>query len=141
MKRTRLVVAVLIAFGLACVVWMGDASAKTCSVGDKAQVLWKGKWYPAQVMQVKGSQCYIHYDGYSNSWDEWVGPSRIKITGTKTVSTGASIYPPGTSVQVKWKGKWYPARVKKAGNNSWYIHYDGYSNSWDEWVGPSRIRK
>ncbi len=46
------------------------------------QVLWKGTWYPASVLKTretkKGTQSFIHYDGYSASWDEWVGPERIR---------------------------------------------------------------
>jgi hypothetical protein len=44
-------------------------------------------------------------------------------------------------VKVNWKGSWWSASVIKVGKNSWKIHYDGYNNSWDEWVGPKRIRK
>ncbi|OGQ47073.1 MAG: hypothetical protein A3H42_01250 [Deltaproteobacteria bacterium RIFCSPLOWO2_02_FULL_46_8] len=46
--------------------------------GDAVQVLWSGTWYPARVLKTKQDQLYIHYDGYDNSWDEWVGPDRYK---------------------------------------------------------------
>ena len=142
MRRSKIflmVIAVMIFVGATMI---GVAHAKICSVGDSAQVLWKGKWYSAHVMKAKGDQCYIHYDGYSTSWDEWVGADRIRIAGLKPkVSSGPSSYPVGTAVQVNWKNKWWPAHVIAVGKNSWKIHYDGYSNSWDEWVGPSRIRK
>lgn len=46
----------------------------------------------------------------------------------------------GDAVKVEWKGSWWPARVIAVGKNSWKIHYDGYSSSWDEWVGPARIK-
>ena len=48
-------------------------------VGDKLNVEWKGVTYPATVIGVPGANQYkIHYDGYAASWDEVVGPSRIK---------------------------------------------------------------
>ena len=51
-------------------------------VGDHLMVEWKGKYYPATVQQVVGKdQYFIHYDGYENSWDETVGPSRIADDG------------------------------------------------------------
>lgn len=50
-------------------------------------------------------------------------------------------FPVGASVQVFWGGRWYPATVLKVGIDRWYIHYPGYTSSWDEWVGPARIRK
>jgi hypothetical protein len=83
-----------------------SAPASACSSGDKAEVLWKGGWYPAHVVKGKGSECYIHYDGYGNNWDEWVGPDRIKVASAR--------FNEGDSVQVKWKGSWWPAHVLKA---------------------------
>ncbi len=49
-------------------------------VAQTVQVQWKGKWYEAQILKVKDdcSQYYIHYTGWSDSWDEWVTPDRIK---------------------------------------------------------------
>ena len=112
-----------------------------CQPGDKADVKWKGRWYPATVITGKGNDCYIHYDGYDNSWDEWVGPARIRLTNAAPLVVGGSPYSIGEAVSVKWKGSWWPAHVLKAEPNRWYIHYDGYGSNWDEWVGPGRIQK
>lgn len=109
-----------------------SAPVSACSSGDKAEVLWKGSWYPAHVLKGKGAECYIHYDGYGSNWDEWVGPDRIKVASARFYE--------GDAVQVKWKGSWWPAHVLKAKGGLWKIHYDGYDSSWDEWVGPDRIR-
>lgn len=136
MKKTIILLgALLLVLGLAASAYAG------CKVGDKAEVLWKGKWYPATVKKVKENRCYIHYDGYAKSWDEWVGPKRIRIKGQETTSKKLDL-DIGDPVEVKWKGTWYPAHViainKK--KTSWKIHYDGYNNSWDEWVSANRIR-
>ncbi len=112
--------------------------ARACSVGDSAQVEWKGAWYPATVTKVNGDQCFIHYKGYGSNWDEWVGPNRIKITGAS--APAASSHSDGDPVQVLWKGTWYPAHVIGVKGNTLKIHYDGYDSSWDEWVGPNRYR-
>lgn len=48
------------------------------NVNDKVKVQWKGKWYSATVLKVKNNKYFIHYDGYAASWDEWVGPLRIR---------------------------------------------------------------
>lgn len=108
-----------------------------CSVGDSGKVLWKGTWYPATVKKVNEDQsrCYIHYTGYGNNWDEWVGGDRFRKEGG-----AAAAFKPGDAVEVKWKGNWYAASVLKVGDNKYKIHYDQYDNSWDEWVGPDRIR-
>lgn len=115
-----------------------------CSVGDKAQVEWKGAWYPATVLKTDGEECYIHYDGYASSWDEWVGPARIKLTSASagaSASSSPASWSEGDPVQVKWKNSWWPAHVLKVKGDQLYIHYDGYDNSWDEWVGPERYKK
>lgn len=76
-----------------------------------------------------------------------INPNQVPPPGaTNAVNTGTVVgggpYAPGTAVMVKWKGSWWPAHVMQVGpqGNRWFIHYDGYSSSWDEWVGPGRIR-
>jgi hypothetical protein len=63
-------------------------------VGAHGQVLWKGTWYAASIIAVTGTDKYkIHYDGYESSWDEVVGPSRMKGFGGATATaanTGAT---------------------------------------------------
>jgi len=56
------------------------AATTKFGVGDKVMVEWKGSWWPAEVTKLRdGKSPYrIHYDGYSNSWDEWVTDSRIR---------------------------------------------------------------
>jgi hypothetical protein len=118
---------------------LSSIAAPVCSVGDSGNVLWKGKWYPATVVKVNENQsrCYIHYTGYANSWDEWVGGDRFQKTSGESNASG---YNPGDAVSVKWKGQWYAASVLKVTNGKYKIHYDQYDNSWDEWVGNDRIR-
>ena len=48
------------------------------AVGQKVEVEWKKKWYPATVLQVKGGTHYITYTDYGSEWDEWVPSSRIR---------------------------------------------------------------
>jgi hypothetical protein len=44
----------------------------------------------------------------------------------------------------EWRGTWFPAKVMKRdeldGKPRYFIHYLGYDNSWDEWVGSDRVR-
>lgn len=49
-------------------------------IGDMIQVLWKGTWYDSEVIALqKGTNPYkIHYIGWSNSWDEWIGKNRMR---------------------------------------------------------------
>ncbi len=120
------------------------AEAKAlCSVGDKAQVLWGGKWWPATVLAVNpsGNKCKIHYKGYGSNWDEWVGAGRIKIVGNAPAAApGQSSYATGQSVKALWGGKWWNAQILKTKGNRFYIKYDGYSSKWNEWVGVNRLK-
>lgn len=120
-----------------------QAHALLCSPGNAAEVLWKGNWYPAVVKRAQSNRCYIHYNGYGNNWDEWVGADRIRVVGATNsaltvVQPGA--FQVGSPVSVHWGHQWWPAQVLKTHGNQLYIHYDGYGNNWNEWVGPSRYR-
>ena len=110
------------------------AAAFAYDVNDKVKVEWKGGIYPATILEAGDGKYLIHYDGYASSWDEWITEDRIK-------SSSAPEYAVGDSVKVKWNGKWYTAKVLKVNNGKYLIHYDGYDSSWDEWVGPGRMKK
>ena len=46
---------------------------------NQAEVEWHGTWWAAEVVKTNGDRYYIHYTGWDNSWDEWVGPDRIRM--------------------------------------------------------------
>ena len=48
------------------------------STGQRVKVEWNGTWWDASVLKVEPSSFFITYEGFDSSWDEWVGPSRIK---------------------------------------------------------------
>lgn len=50
-------------------------------------------------------------------------------------------YPAGTKVDALHQGSWSNATVKRElSPDRWLVSYDGWSDSWDEEVGPDRIR-
>ncbi len=125
-------------------------------VGDKVDVLWNGTYYKANVKKVADSKWFIHYDGYESSWDEWVGKDRIKVItktggnnkGGKTDvnsenNTGQnnSDWKVGDKLKVGWNNTWYPSTIIQVGDGKYKIYYDNYSNSYDEWVTPARMKK
>jgi len=121
--------------GIFMATWVGTLipsafAASPCSVGQKAEVLWKGTWYPATVLNVDEKKCYITYDGYDSSWNEWVETARFRASFEK-----------GDSVRILWKGKWYQGRVLEVSKKLYKITYDGYDSSWDEWVEPARVSR
>ena len=41
---------------------------------------------------------------------------------------------------VEWRGAWYDAKVLRKKPGYWFIRYVDDDDSWNEWVGPERIR-
>ena len=123
-----LLVAVLVPFLSA------SAEAKQCKAGDKAKVLWNGYYYQATLKAKKGDKYCVSYDGWAKSWDECVAPSRF--TCTKGMAFKA-----GQKVEVEWKSTYYPAKIKSLKGGKYCITYIGWESSWDECVGPKRVRK
>ena len=78
---TRKSVAIL-AVVIMLTVFACNASAVEYKKGQKVMVEWKGKWYDSTILEVgtgdKAGKFKIHYDGWSDSWDEWVGTDRMK---------------------------------------------------------------
>lgn len=53
--------------------------AASYQAGQKVLIEWHGVWYPGVILSMAGSGSYkIHYNGYSDSWDEVVGLNRLK---------------------------------------------------------------
>jgi hypothetical protein len=47
-------------------------------VGDKIEALDKTVWRTATILKRDGDRLYLHWDGWSDAWDEWVGPDRVR---------------------------------------------------------------
>jgi hypothetical protein len=63
------------------------------------------------------------------------GPEKMGPTGPAAAPAGAT-----AAVEVEWRGSWFAAEVLRVNGRSSLIHYSGWSDSWDEWVSPDRIR-
>ncbi|HEY3965940.1 MAG TPA: Tudor-knot domain-containing protein [Planctomycetaceae bacterium] len=103
--------------------------------GERVEVLWNDKWYRAQIITTKDGEFHIHYVNYPASWDEWVGKDRLRPYRPHE-------YPAGAEVNVHWSQdqNWYPARVRRSWYGLHFVHYDGYSEEYDDWVSPDSIR-
>jgi len=106
------------------------------SVGKRVNVKYQGEWYPARVVEADKGRYKVRWVqiGFdTSSSDEWVSSRDVKEI--KPVQ-----YPVGSSVEVVYEGDWYPAKVLKVKGGIHYIHYDDYSDTYDEWVPSGRIR-
>lgn len=45
---------------------------------DKVSILWKEKWYPGKILELKGDKYLVSYDGFGAEWNEEVGLERLK---------------------------------------------------------------
>ncbi len=122
------------------------------SAPERVEVKYEGDWWPAKVLKRSGSKVKVHwtqigYDSASN--DEWVDAATVrviaatKVQASKAASTynGSRQFPVGARVIVDWKGDEYEAVIKAFKDGKYYVHYDGYENSDDEWVEPSAVHK
>jgi hypothetical protein len=107
----------------------------TPRVGQRVEVESKGRWYRAKIIDVDGDQTQVHYAGYGDDWNEWVGPERLRPYQPAQFAAG-------DKVEVEWNQdkKWYPATILKAWYGLHLVHYDNYESSTDEWVGPGVVR-
>ena len=99
-------------------------------IGDRVQVLWNGSYYSATVTEAKETVWKVHYNGYDDTWDEWVNGDRIKSALKK-----------GDKIEVLWNDAWYNAEVIAVNGCIYKVHYDGYEKEWDEWITPHRLKK
>ncbi len=149
---------------LTCWVLFVSPLLASYSLNDVVEVAYAGAWYKAKVIEVEAARWKISYDGYGSHWDEWVGADRLRRPAAAQVVPAPAVapappaaaaapspaglqtrvatdFPVGGVVEVLSSGKWYGAKVLEADTaRGWKIHYDGYSDSWDEWVGRDRIR-
>lgn len=53
-------------------------SASLYKIGDRVEVEWKKKWFPAHVLNIKGGSHLVSYDDYDSDENEWVSTNRIR---------------------------------------------------------------
>jgi hypothetical protein len=95
---------------------------------DKVKVTWENKKYDALILDAVDDFYYIKYDGYDDSYNEWVMYDKIH-TGFEE------------KVQIEENGSWYPGEILDVNEGKYFVSYDNYDFSWHEWVGSDRIKK
>ena len=116
---------------------LAPAQRKTdARIGERVEVYTENEWYKARIIgaNAKNGSYKVHYYGWETSDDEWVKPEQIR-------TAAISNFEIGETVEVKWKDNWYPAVIQGVQGNLHLIHYAGYQATWDEWIGPRRMRR
>lgn len=109
-------------------------------VGDKVQIESTGSWYPGKVLEVKEGQFFVAYDGWSETFNEWVGPDRIKGATTEAAPSALTKFKVGDKVEVEYGMVPEPATIMEVGENKYHIKYDN-SLFGDKWVAEGLIKK
>lgn len=108
------------------------------------QVEWHGHWYAATVVQVDGNRRLIHYTGYGDESNEWVGPERMREVADQPTETPIDPrqdrLPAAGDFVVHWGERWWRAEVLDRKGDQTLIRYIGYGPEWDEWVTPERAK-
>ena len=129
----------------ACVSCTGQSLKKGSTVQAKMGTFWTD----ATIVEVKGSQYKIHFDGYGEAYDEWVGAGQLQNRSTDTKKTTlktekiediTTYYTTGEKVAV-WNTGWYPAIVTEITNGLYKVDYYEWTSYPDEWVKDDRIKK
>ena len=120
------------------------------------EIDWSGMWYKGVIREVANGSFKVHYDGWSDTYDEWVGAGRLRKTkdsgqtGEKKQpaekektdsSKDSSTFEKGQKVQINWSGTWYKGSILEVSNEKYKVRYDDWGSTYDEWVGPERLRK
>ena len=105
-------------------------------IGQYVQVLWDGDWYNAEILDTRSGEYKIHYAGYDSSSDEWVTAKQMREFAFERFRIGAQV-----EIQSPADDEWYPGRVLESWESLHFCHYDDYGPEYDEWFGPSRIRR
>lgn len=108
------------------------ANRGTLGEEKRVEAEYDGTWYKAKVLEQEGNQARIQY--IVDRTEEWVESDRIRPYEPETFSKGEA-------VEVEFEEEWYPATVKRGWYGLHFVSYDGYDETWDEWVGSDRIQQ
>ncbi len=109
-------------------------SAPVMGEGETIEVRYQGRWYRAIVLERRANgQVFVRYAEFNHLFDEWVGADRIR-------AYTPVVYAVGASVEARWRRRWYAATIREVRASLHRIHYDGWSDSYDEWVGSDKLR-
>lgn len=46
----------------------------------------------------------------------------------------------GDAMEIDYNGTWYPGKVLQVEGEKYFVSYDEWNESWNEWVGRERLR-
>jgi hypothetical protein len=102
-------------------------------IGEHVELHDGDEWKRATIENVKDGKLLVRCLGDEPENDAWVEPSRLRPWSPAQLAVGAE-------VEVLDEGQWYRATVLDAKLGVHFVHYEGWPDSDDEWVGSDEIR-
>ncbi|OAN72858.1 hypothetical protein A8B78_19315 [Jannaschia sp. EhC01] len=113
--------------------------APTCPVGASREIEWNGSLWDGTILEGPNAagECYVTYEGWDASWNEWVAQERIA-----PVEVVATECPVGIPLEIQWNNSWWSGVVLEGPNaqGQCFVTYEGWDASWNEWVTVDRLR-
>lgn len=105
--------------------------------GREVEVELKGVWYKALIIDSRFNTehlvSYVDFSYLITTQDEWVKDERIR--------EGGEGWRYGRIVEVAYGKSWRRAQILKRRAGEVYVHYEGESDVWNEWVRTDKIRR
>lgn len=128
---------------LTCALFIGSISLSLAQkVNDKVQINSNGSWYPGKILKVNTEEktYFITYDGWGDSWNEWVTIERLKDYQQEAAPAPLTKYKVGDKVEVEYGMLPEPATIIEVGENKYHIQFDKKAFG-DKWVVEKAIKK
>ena len=111
-------------------------------VNDKVQINSNGSWYPGKILKVNSEEktYFVTYDGWGDSWNEWVTVDRLKDFSNETAPSPLTKFKVGDKVEVEYGMIPVPATIIEVGENKYHIQFDKKAFG-DKWVAEGAIKK
>ncbi len=111
-------------------------------INEKVQIESKGAWYDGKILKVNAEEgtYFITYDGWDESWNEWVTSDRIRGYGKEAAKSPLTKFKVGDKVEVEYGMIPTPATVVSVGENKYEIEYENKSFG-KKWVTEGQIKK
>lgn len=127
---------------LLCLLTFTVSAVQAQKVNEKIQIEYNGSWYDGKILKVNDAEkkYFITYDGWSDSWNEWVGPERIRGYAQPEPPAAPKKFKVGDRVEVEYGMIPEPATVIEVGENKYHIQFDKKMFG-SKWVSEKQIKK
>lgn len=115
-------------------------AASAQKVNEAVEIESSGAWYKGKILKVDGDKYFITYDGWDESWNEWVGRDRLRGFRTEATPSPLTKFKVGDRVEVEYGMIPAPATVIEVGENKYHIQYDNKLYK-SKWVTEREIKK